>query len=195
MRLLILLLLFPTVAPAQEALLQLPALLGQQTQTYDDCLLQNLKGVQSDLAASAIIEACERKYPDPKRSPLETRKRYQKLPPEAAQKIGGSLGELRGETLQVWLTNGAETWALARVVLGFLSWDPKTMEYRTLRLTSSPLKEQAWVNPGHQRVFEFAPMRAQDHFYLERWWVEEAEGYEVGASGNPKPPASTTTGP
>jgi len=35
---------------------------AQETQNYEDCILENMKGVSSDVAAEAIKEACESKF-------------------------------------------------------------------------------------------------------------------------------------
>ena len=35
---------------------------AQDAQTYEDCILENMKGVSSDVAATAIREACESKF-------------------------------------------------------------------------------------------------------------------------------------
>jgi hypothetical protein len=193
--LLVIFILWPWEPSAQEALLQLPTLLNQGPRDYEDCILQNLRGVQSDLAASAIIQACENKFPDSQRSPLEARKQYRLLPAEDLGRFGGTLGEYRGNILQVWLHNGTTNWAVARVVLGLMYWDPQQMDYQTLRLSSSPLSAPAWVEPGFERIFEFQPLRPEMHFHLDRWWIEEAEGYWVGGPVPKDPSGSLNVSP
>jgi hypothetical protein len=53
-KLLLLLLLLPALAIGQQA----------EYESYDDCILDRLAGISSDIAAQAIIEACETKYLD-----------------------------------------------------------------------------------------------------------------------------------
>jgi len=37
---------------------------------YDECILQNMKGVTSERAATAIVGACRRKFPEVKEKPV-----------------------------------------------------------------------------------------------------------------------------
>ena len=45
-------------SPAQAQLLPMAGILGNAgQQNYEDCILNNMKGVQSDIAAQAILDA------------------------------------------------------------------------------------------------------------------------------------------
>ena len=52
-------------SPAQAQLLPMAGILGNAgQQNYEDCILNNMKGVQSDIAAQAILDACRSKFPN-----------------------------------------------------------------------------------------------------------------------------------
>lgn len=64
---------------------------------FDDCVLENMKGVSSDAAARAVVIVCSRKFPPPKPTPpkpptaeelaeTKSRERKQKLQEEYRKK-------------------------------------------------------------------------------------------------------------
>lgn len=46
--------------------------------TYDDCIIDSMKGVTSDVAAKAIKESCKKKFPAPEDMPLASNTLTQK---------------------------------------------------------------------------------------------------------------------
>jgi hypothetical protein len=59
--------------------------------SYDECILESLKGVSSDIAANAIIASCRNKFPEsvaPAAAPAEPTAEVAEPAPEAEQNAG-----------------------------------------------------------------------------------------------------------
>ena len=54
----------PVYAALAIAFVSIPALADTDATTYDECVLETMKGVSSDVAARAIIDSCRRMFPD-----------------------------------------------------------------------------------------------------------------------------------
>ena len=49
---------------------------------YEDCILENMKDVASDLAAKSIMRACYEKFPNRKKTVVDTLENFRKARPE-----------------------------------------------------------------------------------------------------------------
>jgi hypothetical protein len=78
---------------------------------YDECILESMKGVTSDVAAKAIIRACRKKFPsDAPTKPVE------RLPAEVVQRLTGQLG-IQSGYLSGKMYNGNEDWTITEVTV------------------------------------------------------------------------------
>jgi hypothetical protein len=59
----------PVFATLLAALLAIPGAARSEPSNYDECILDAMKGVSSDVAARAIIESCRRLFPDAPEAP------------------------------------------------------------------------------------------------------------------------------
>ena len=75
--------------------------------SYDDCVLESMKGVSSDVAAAAIRKACRAKFPAVTQESVE-------LPAEARKKIHGQAGMLPNDTFGGTIYNGTQTGRLRK---------------------------------------------------------------------------------
>jgi hypothetical protein len=55
---------------------------------YDECILESMKGVKSDVAARAIVKSCREKFPPVEKAPQGTRE----LTPSEISKLNGRAG-------------------------------------------------------------------------------------------------------
>ena len=91
---------FPTVA--------LAGLFGPST--YDECVLENMKGVGSDLAARAVVASCRSQFPVNK--PAETTL----LPTHLVKTMQPQYQQV-GKALSVTIKNGNSDWVVTNVIL------------------------------------------------------------------------------
>lgn len=61
----------PVYAVLVVTLVALPAAAESDPENYDECILETMKGVSSDVAARAIIESCRRMFPEGRESTPE----------------------------------------------------------------------------------------------------------------------------
>jgi hypothetical protein len=79
---------------------------------YDECILQAMKGVNSDMAARAIVKSCRDKFPE--RKPQDS-----ELPPEALRQLTGHGGMGYG-SFSGNIYNGNEDWTVTQVTIMLL---------------------------------------------------------------------------
>ncbi len=77
---------------------------------YDDCILKTMKGVNSDMAAKAIIFSCRNKFPGRKAEASQ-------LPPEALRQLTGhaSMGDFGYFYGNIY--NGNRDWTVTQVTI------------------------------------------------------------------------------
>lgn len=92
-------------------------LFGSKPQTYEDCILEGMKGVTSDVAARAIMAACLKKFPDAApsvRAPSRT-----PLPQSEVSLITIEVAVDRSARSRIYVNvhNGTRSWNVERMVL------------------------------------------------------------------------------
>ena len=94
-------------SPAKAQLLPMAGILGNAgQQNYEDCILNNMKGVQSDIAAQAILDACHSKFPNINGGAgLPDQSKLGILPNQALNQLNGEL--LQDEIDYVFSYNNA----------------------------------------------------------------------------------------
>ena len=168
-------------ALAQFSLLpQTDRLIRTTPTSYEDCILKNLRNTASDVAAQAIIEACQAKFKTetsvvslPKEQPAETT-----LSKTDLGLLNGKLGWMDGEGVQVWVVNRTERWVLEQVTLGIEYWNPEAAGVVSVQLVSPPLEGAARIPPGYGMWVHFQGVSPHALIHLERWWFEAASGFQ-----------------
>lgn len=176
------LLLCITPLPIQAQLLPMAGILGNTSQqSYEDCILNNMKGVQSDVAAQAILEACRTKFPEASQgTSLPQIARSGVLPNQALGQLNGELLQDLGSQLVFRLYNGNRDWEIDSVTLGLQFWDPTRAQSTVERLTRTLPASQALL-PNQWLEIQLDNPAQSPHLLLERWWFESATGRQIPA--------------
>ena len=96
-------------APAQAALFG--------PENYDECILESMKGVTSNVAASAIMKACRSKFP-------AAAPAAEIMPPDALRRIAANV-TINGTKLSGTVQNGNSTWTVTSLTFALI---PKAKE-------------------------------------------------------------------
>ncbi len=175
------------VAAQLSILPQADRLIRTTPTSYEDCILKNLRNTASDVAAQALIEACQAKFNT--EAPIVT---SQTEAPEETTlskkdlgKLTGKLGWLDGGGLPVWVVNRTEHWILEQVTLGLEYWNPETAGVVAVQLMSPPLEGAARIPPGYGMWVHFQGVSPHALIHLERWWFEAASGFKRAAEPTP----------
>lgn len=88
---------------------------------YENCILNSMNGVNSDLAAKAIIASCRSKY-------QSSRPEEKQIPPSELKMINGKGGEVNGHKFFGQIFNGSKVWTVTQI---------------TIRLTPAPSNEKS----------------------------------------------------
>jgi hypothetical protein len=130
---------------------------------YDECVLDSMKGVTSDLAARAIMRSCSEKFP--KKKPNEI-----PAPLSVVSQLDGrarmSYGFVKGN-----IYNGNKDWTITQVTINILVKDKssaqKSPREYNVDLTVSPLKNEDFIfSVGDNSFVEFD------------WQITRARGYK-----------------
>lgn len=134
---------------------------------YDECILESMKGVKSDLAARAIIRSCREKFP--KQSHKGT-----SLPKHAIQNLSGRAGVNFQNNFTGHIYNGNKDWIITQI---------------TVRLTPKGKEKSAEAflkAKDYNEIVTIPPLTSKD-IYIEvnapegeeySWYIVEAEGYK-----------------
>ena len=166
---------------AQFSLLpQTDRLIRTTPTSYEDCILKNLCNTSSDVAAQAIIEACQAKFNT--EAPIVSRQgkvlEETTLSKKDLGRLTGKLGWMDGEGVQVWVVNRTERWVLEQVTLGIEYWNPEAAGVVSVQLVSPPLEGVARIPPGYGMWVHFQGVSPHALIHLERWWFEAASGFQ-----------------
>lgn len=129
---------------------------------YDECILQSMKGVNSDTAARAIMRSCREKFPE--RKPEDSQ-----LPPEATQKLTGHGGMGNYGDFSGNIYNGNNDWTVTQVTLMLVPKDSATlpdMKAYNAEVSVSPLKSS---------TFSFSVDGPRQEY---SWSIVSARGYK-----------------
>ena len=175
-------------AVAQFSLLpQVDRLIRTTPTSYEDCILKNLRNTASDVAAQAIIEACQAKF--------KTQESVRSLPEEQPAEstlsksdlglLTGKLGWMDGAGMQVWVVNWTERWVLEQITLRIEYWNPESAGMVSVRLESPQLVGAAQIPPGYGAWVHFPEISPHALIHLERWWFAAASGFQRNQIGPP----------
>lgn len=173
---------------AQFSLLpQTDRLIRTTPTSYEDCILKNLRNTASDVAAQAIIEACQAKFNT--EAPIVSRQgkvlEETTLSKKDLGRLTGKLGWMDGEGVQVWVVNRTERWVLEQVTLGIEHWNPEAAGVVSVLLVSPPLQGAARIPPGYGMWVHFQGGSPHTLIHLERWWFEAASGFQRAVGPTP----------
>lgn len=133
---------------------------------YDECVLNSMKGVTSDMAARAIVRSCGKKYEEkkPKSTPL---------PAQAIVKLNGNaqideVGFIRGQ-----IYNGNSTWTVTEFTIAVRYKNSDGMP------TSREYKIDKYITPLSQDSFIQQSGPADTYTGFE-WTFVTANGYQKG---------------
>jgi hypothetical protein len=165
---------------AQAQLLPMAGILGNAgQQNYEDCILNNMKGVQSDIAAQAILDACRSKFPNASGGTgLTARSKPGVLPNQALNQLNGELLQDLGSELIFRLYNGSSDWEVHSLSLGLQYWDPTRSTSIVKRHTQTMATEQSFM-PSQWLEIRMTNPSNSPHLLLERWWFESANGRKL----------------
>lgn len=130
---------------------------------YDECILENMKGVESNAAAYAIRKSCRKKFPEESNS-----EKLVPLPPKVLEKIDGkafmtSYGWFNGS-----IFNGSENWHIASLRIRITDNVLETSrDYHTSFSTPH-------ISPFSRSEFSFEPFDTPSDL---TWEVLSGEGY------------------
>ena len=167
-------------SPAKAQLLPMAGILGNAgQQNYEDCILNNMKGVQSDIAAQAILDACRSKFPNINGGAgLPAQSKLGILPNQALNQLNGELLQDLGSELVFRLYNGSSDWEIHSFTLGLQYWDPTRSTSIVERHTQMMSTEQSFL-PSQWLEIRMNNPSNSPHLLLERWWFESANGRQL----------------
>lgn len=136
------------------------------SRTYDDCILESMKGVNSDVAAKMIYLSCRKKFPTPK--PVDFQ-----LPTAALEKLTGHGGINDYGFFSGNIYNGNKDWTVTQVTIMLMPRDKVKTESAV-----SDAKEysaQVSVSPLTSNTFAFeVDGRKEDY----SWSIVGARGHK-----------------
>lgn|SRR5574337_1024859 len=110
--------------------------------SYDDCILENMKGVTNEIAAKAIIQSCRKQFPSDK----QYIKKSRQLSPYETIKLSGSAGPMAsplfGGNYEAIIYNGNDAITVTKIEVAIqTSIYGKTSIYRySANTTINPLQ-------------------------------------------------------
>lgn len=94
---------------------------------FDECIIEGMKGVQSDVAAKLVYQSCLKKFPPPKaKEPEKTT-----MPSEAQEKLTGRAGMGPYGYFSGNIYNGNSDWTVTELIINIneKDWMNKTINY------------------------------------------------------------------
>lgn len=135
---------------------------------YEECITDSMKGVQSDVAARAIIQACRKRFPQPEPppAPAPAGPATEALPREEVERMDVKFtvraldGAFYGD-----LYNGAQGWHVTELIISVRQKGDETDRRYRVEVDAAPLTTD---------VFEFRPLVFDKN---SEWWILAARGY------------------
>lgn len=127
---------------------------------YNECILESMKGVTSDLAAAAIRRSCRDKFPT---SPRESKS--VDLPESVLKKIVGNAGPTEDGYYKGRILNENVDWHITSLIIRIT--DEKTQNYRDYKVPVSIL-------PLTKGEFLFEPYEIPKERF---WFIRGGRGY------------------
>jgi len=133
---------------------------------YDECILENMKGVESNAAAYSIRKSCRKKFPEESNN-----EKLVPLPPEVLKTIDGkafmtSYGWFKGS-----IFNGSENWHIASLRIRITD---NVLETSRDYHTSFSTPSSPHISPLSRGEFSFKPFDVPSDM---TWAILSGEGY------------------
>lgn len=113
---------------------------------FDDCILQNMKGVTSDDAADMIYESCLEKFSQKQPAEVE-------IPPWAINKLDAIAGETNYGYFKGDMHNGNSEWIITKVTIALVMTPPnKTSKEKPI---TREYEANVYIPPLTTREFSF----------------------------------------
>ena len=141
-------------------------LTGCGPRDYDDCILQAMKGVNSDMAARSIAKSCQDKFP-------ERRPQDSELPPEALLQLTGH-GGMGYSSFSGNIYNGNTDWTVTQVTI-ILVPKGKEKDANTI-LDAKKYNEDITVSPLTSSHFLFLVDGERQEY---SWNIVKARGHRA----------------
>lgn len=130
---------------------------------YDECILNNMKGTTSDIAARAIYRSCREKFPEE----VEV---YESLPREALASVSGrgsinEIGSFRGK-----IHNGSG-WAIKEMKIAIK--DNKSGDIKEYNEGYTINGSSFMLSPNEVGFLDFMVIDSPDDI---SWWIVSAKG-------------------
>jgi len=117
---------------------------------YDECILEGMKGVTSDVAARLIRQSCQKKFPQ--KTPED---KSVELPNSALEKIEGKAGTSNIGYFQGNLFNGNGDWHITSLTVRIE--DNKTKQYKDYETSVNQGLYSSSLPPLAKGEFSFKP--------------------------------------
>ena len=137
---------------------------------FDECILANMKGVGSDMAARAVAASCAKQFPA-KKATEKTAPDDTDAPADVVGNLTGRLGPTGiGHGLSGSLYNGNRDWTITQTTVAVTAKSDKSAREYNINVTITPLTEIS-------DLFVEADITAlkQGH----EWRVVRARGYKT----------------
>ncbi len=171
---------------------------------YDDCIIDAMKGVTSDVAVKAIERACRNKFPEltykePPKEPTSSR-----LPSDAVKNITGS-ATWNGRLITGKISNNDESWCLKAITIKIVPKEAakKAELSQSCVMTSltsrqpignsgnsytdeqfSKWLDQAFphwcrgIQPSSEGPFTCSGISAPEGAFMFDWYITDVQGYQ-----------------
>lgn len=134
--------------------------------SYDECVLDSMKGVTSDMAARAVVQSCRNKFP--KKSPTDA-----EIPADVVSQLDGRADMTNYGYFKGRIYNGSKDWTVTQVTIVLVAKakdkisveNPRPREYN-VDVTVPPLTDnEFFFSAESERSMEFD------------WSIARARGY------------------
>lgn len=135
---------------------------------YDECILESMKGVTSDVAAKMIRQSCQKKFP--KKTPEDN---SVELPSSVIEKIKGN-AKMTGGYYEGTIFNGDNEWHITSLTVRIV--DNKTKQYRDYKTrVGQVLEVYSPIPPLTSGEFNFKPFEIPAD---RSWYILDGRGYK-----------------
>ena len=135
---------------------------------YDECILEGIKGVTSDVAAQLIRQSCQKKFP--RKTPED---KSVELPNSALEKIEGKAGTSSIGYFEGSLFNGNTDWHITSLTVRIV--DNKTKQYRDYETSVNQGLYSSSLPPLARGEFSFKPYEMPKD---NSWTILSGRGYK-----------------
>lgn len=135
---------------------------------YDECILEGMKGVTSDVAAQIIRQSCQKKFP--RKTPED---KSVELPSSALEKIEGKAGMTNYGYYEGSIFNGNAEWHITSFTVRIM--DNKSKQYRDYETLVNQGSYTYSLPPLAKGEFSFKPYEMPKE---NSWSILGGRGYK-----------------